>query len=100
MNAQPQTLSEYIALIREHLVCDNCGRYTGSLAESKYLPPPYAIAVDKVGPDDEVSALIAFEWHMLGLLRQGLFAIRHPQSKGRCVTVREWYDERADDEPD
>jgi hypothetical protein len=94
---QPQSGAEYITAIRAKLVCDRCGRYVGSLAESRYLPPPYPIAVGAIGPDDEVAAQIRFEWHMVGRLSEGAFAIRHPQSRDRCVSVREWYDERAED---
>ena len=50
--------------------------------------------------DDEAATLIGFEWHMLGLLRQNKFTIRHPQSKGRCVSIREWYAEQDEDEQD
>jgi hypothetical protein len=89
-NNQPQTLPEFIDAIRAGLRCDKCGRYIGSLGQKQYLPPPYPVALDKIGADDEVAALIGFEWHMLGLLREGKFTIRHPQLDDRCVSVREW----------
>ena len=87
--AQPQTLREYIDALRAGLVCDRCGKYVGSLAAKRYLPPPYPGALDKIG-DDEVEALIGFEWHMLDRMRNGNFTIRHPQRKGRCISFREW----------
>lgn len=95
----PETIPEFIDAIREGLVCDRCGRYIGSLGGRQYVPPPYPIALDKIGADDEVAALIGFEWHMLSLLRIGKFTIRHPQREGRCVSVREWMadDEEADE---
>jgi hypothetical protein len=98
---QPRTIGEYVEAIRAGLVCDRCGRYVGSLGPSRYLPPPYPIALDRLGPDDEVEALVGFEWHMLGRLRQGNFAIRHPQQDGHCVSIRDWAagdDDNADDE--
>jgi hypothetical protein len=95
---QPQTIAEFIEAIRAGLVCDRCGRYIGSLGTSRYLPPPYPVALDKIGADDEVAALIGFEWHMVGLLRAGKFTIRHPEREGRCVSMREWA--RYDDEDD
>lgn len=100
---QPRTIAEFVEAIRAGLVCDRCGRYVGSLGASRYLPPPYPIALDKLGPDDEVGALVGFEWHMLGRLRQGNFVIRHPQRDGRCVSIQDWTaddDEDADDEGD
>jgi hypothetical protein len=64
------------------------------------VPPPYPIALDKIGADDEVAALIGFEWHMLSLLRDGKFTIRHPQRDGRCVSIREWMAADDDEEVD
>lgn len=98
MNEASRTLSDYISEIRRDLVCDQCGRYVGSLSASKYVPPPYPIAIERIEEDDEAATLIGFEWHMLGLLRQGKFTIRHPQSKGRCVSIREWYAEQDEAE--
>jgi hypothetical protein len=94
----PQNIPEYVAAIRARLVCDRCGKYVGSLTESTYLPPPYPIAAGAAGPDDEVAAMVSFEWHMANKLSDDIFTIRHPQSKGRCVSVRQWYDERGDDD--
>jgi hypothetical protein len=96
MNEQPKTLREFIAAIREGLVCERCGRYVGSLAEEKYRPAPYPVALDRIGDDDEAEALIGFEWHMLNRMREGNFVIRHPELDGRCVSYRQWLD--ADDE--
>ena len=96
---QPTTLAEFIEAIRAGLVCVRCGRYIGSLGAKKYLPPPYPVALDKISSDDEVAALVGFEWHMLGRLREGNFTIRHPEVDGRCVTMREWSaHEHGDDE--
>ncbi len=86
---QPRTPREFIEQLRAGLVCDRCERYVGSLAARRYLPPPYAVALDRVH-DDEVEALIGFEWHMLNRMRHGNFVIRHPQRDGRCVSYREW----------
>jgi hypothetical protein len=97
MPPPPQTLREFIDALREGLVCDRCGKYVGSLATKRYLPPPYPVALDKIS-DDEVEALIGFEWHMLDRMRHGNFTIRHPQSKGRCVSFREWISEGRDDD--
>lgn len=94
--AQAKTIGEYIQEIRKGLVCDRCGRYVGSLATKKYLPPPYPVAVGEIPVDDEVSSLVAFEWHMLGLLRGGSFSIRHPEKDGRCVSIREWLEDEED----
>ena len=101
MPAAPQTLSEFIDALREGLVCDRCGKYVGSLAKKRYLPPPYPVALDRITDHDEVEALIAFEWHMLDRLRQGNFTIRHPQRDGHCITFREWLasDEDEDEDP-
>lgn len=95
-STQPQTIAEFIEAIRAGLVCDRCGRYIGSLGATRYLPPPYPVALDRIGADDEVAALIGFEWHMVGLLRDGKFTIRHPERDGQCVSVKEWA--RYDDE--
>lgn len=94
--SQPKKIAEYIDEIRAGLVCDRCSRYVGSLAQKQYLPPPYPVALDKIGADDEVAALVGYEWHMLGLLREGRFTIRHPQREDRCISIREWA--RDDDE--
>lgn len=96
----PKTLAEYIDEIRKGLVCDRCGRYVGSLAAKRYLPAPYPVALDRI-QDAEAEALIAYEWHMLGRLRQGNFVIRHPEIDGKCVSYREWLaaeDEEEDTE--
>ncbi len=99
-DSPPRTMAEFIDAIRAGLVCDRCGRYVGSLAAKRYLPPPYPIALDKIGADDEVAALVGFEWHMLGLLRDGGFTVRHPQRRGACVSIRDWYadEDEIDDE--
>lgn len=86
----PRTMRDYIETIREGLVCERCGKYIGSLAADRYLPPLYPVAVEDSEPDDEVRALVAFEWHMLGMLRQGRFTLRHPSREGECVSVEEW----------
>ena len=96
----PSSINEFIEAIRAGLVCDRCGRYVGSLAARKYLPPPYPVALDKITADDEVSALVGFEWHMLNRLRNGNFTIRHPQGRGRCVSLREWAELDDDDAED
>ena len=97
---QPSTIPEFIDAIRSGLVCERCGRYIGSLGATTYLPPPYAVALDKIASDDEVSALVGFEWHMLGRLRDGNFTIRHPEIDGACVTMREWLARQDDDDDD
>lgn len=94
---QPATLSEFIDAVRAGLVCDRCGRYVGSLGPAKYLPPAYPVALDKIPADDEVGALVGFEWHMLNRMREGNFVIRHPQGRGRCVSLREWAEQEEDD---
>jgi hypothetical protein len=86
----PRTLGELVDAVRGGLVCERCGRYIGSLGSNRYLPAPYPVAVGSVGPDDEASALAAFEWYMLGRLRVDNFVIRHPEIDGRCVSMREW----------
>lgn len=98
MVQQPNTLAEFIDAIRSGLICDRCGTYVGSLAQKRFLPVPYLVALDKIGADDEAETLIGFEWHMVGLLRQGKFVIRHPQRDGRCITFREWAAEDDDDD--
>ena len=95
---QPQTVSEFIEAIRTGFVCDKCGRYIGSLGATKYLPPPYPVALDKIPVDDEVAALVGFEWHMLQRLRDGNFTVRHPQLDGRCSSLREWAQAQAEDD--
>ena len=98
MEQQPRTLSEFIDAIRCHLVCDHCGKYIGGLARKRFMPAPYAVALGKIGAEDEAEALIGFEWHMVGLLREGRFTLRHPQLDGRCVSFRQWASS-GDDEP-
>lgn len=103
MTSTPRTLREYIETIRDGLVCERCGRYVGSLAADSYLPPLYPVAVEESPSDDEARALVAFEWHMLGMLRQGKFVLRHPSRDGACVPVEEWQrdgEEEEDDEED
>lgn len=102
MTTTPRTLREHIDVIREGLVCERCGRYIGSLASDSYLPPAYPIAVEDSTPDDEVRALVAFEWHLLGMMRQGKFVIRHPERDGQCVSLEEWArdEEDGDGEPE
>jgi hypothetical protein len=97
MAEAPKTLSDLVTEVRTGLVCDRCGKYVGSLATKRYLPPPYPVALDRITADQEVEALIGFELHMIGRMRHGNFVIRHPQVDGRCVSVREWA-ERDDDE--
>jgi hypothetical protein len=94
----PGSITEFIAAIREGLVCERCKRYIGSLGETTYVPPPYPVALDKITSDDEVAALVGFEWHMLGRLRDGNFTIRHPEIDGRCATMREWLTHEHDDD--
>lgn len=99
MTGQPKTLAEFIDGVRDGLTCDRCGKYVGGIARERFRPPPYPVALDKIGAEDEGEALIGFEWYMLNLLRQGKFTIRHPQRDDRCVTFREWAaEEIADDE--
>lgn len=98
-------MREYIETIREGLVCERCGKYIGSLAVDSYLPPLYPVAVDGSEPEDEVRALVAFEWHMLGMLKQGKFTVRHPSRDDVCVSLDEWArddedDEAAEEEPE
>lgn len=90
MGQHPRTLSEFIDAIRGSLVCDRCGKYIGGLARKRFLPAPYPVALGRIGADDEAEALIGFEWHMVGLLRDGKFVLRHAQLEGRCVSFREW----------
>lgn len=91
-------MGDLVAEVRRGLVCERCGKYVGSLAGRRYLPPPYPVALDRVGAAHEAEALIGFELHMIGRLRRGNFVIRHPQRDGRCVSVREWLEAEADDE--
>lgn len=100
MSPTPRRVSDVIAEIRGGLVCARCGKYIGSLAEWRYLPPPYPVAIGPLASDDEVDALIGFEWHMLGLMRAGKFVIRHPERDGHCVTFREWIASDDDGEDD
>jgi hypothetical protein len=94
----PRTLTEYIETIREGFVCARCGKYVGCLAASEYVPPPYPVAVEDTPADDEARSLVTFEWHMLGLLRQGKFTLAHPQRDGLCISAQEWA--RGEDEDD
>jgi hypothetical protein len=94
----PRTVGDFINILRTEYVCSRCGRYIGSLAPTRYLPPPYPVALDKVGTDDEVAALVGFEWYMLKRLREGNFVLRHPQRRGRCVSIREWAESDDDDD--
>ena len=48
MTQGPKTLAELIAEVRAGLVCDRCGKYVGSLAAKRYLPPPYPVALDRM----------------------------------------------------
>jgi hypothetical protein len=102
MDQQPATMAEFIAAIRGGLVCDRCGKYVGSLAERRYMPPAYPVALGRITAEDEVEALVGFEWHMLNRMRGGNFTIRHPQINGACVTFREWVEsnDEYDDEDD
>ncbi|MBI5283814.1 MAG: hypothetical protein HY874_01855 [Chloroflexi bacterium] len=100
MVQQPKSFAELIAEIRSGLVCGRCGKYVGSLAERRYLPPPYAVALDKITAEDEVEALIGFERHMLARMRNGNFTISHPQVDGKCATFREWIEREDDDYED
>lgn len=95
-----KTLADLVAEVRSGLVCDRCGKYVGSLATKSYLPPPYPVALDRITAEQEVEALIGFELHMIGRVRQGNFVIRHPQVDGRCVTVREWVERDDEAESD
>jgi hypothetical protein len=98
MVPQPKTLAEFIEAVRAGLVCDRCGKYVGGLALKRYRPAPYPVALDKIGADDEAEALLGFEWHMVNLLHQGKFVIRHPQRDGRCVSIREWMEADVDED--
>lgn len=98
MADQPKSIADFIEEIRTGLVCERCGRYVGSLAKSRYLPPPYPVALDRMGTEQEVEALIGFEWHMLSLMREGRFVIRHPEREGRCVSIQEWAEHQEEDE--
>jgi len=100
MTQGPKTLAELIAEVRAGLVCDRCGKYVGSLATKSYLPPPYPVALDRISADEEVEALLGFELHMIGRMRQGNFVIRHPERDGQCVSVREWVEHGEDDDED
>ena len=90
MSESPTRLGDLITEIRAGLVCERCGKYIGALATKRYLPPPYPVALDRISSNDEAEALIGFEYHMLGLLRQGRFVIRHPERDGQCISFREW----------
>jgi hypothetical protein len=97
---QPSTIPEFIDAIRAGLVCERCGGYIGSLGTKSYLPPPYPVALDKIPADDEVAALVGFEWYMLGRLRDRNFTLLHPEIDGACVSMREWlaHEHGEDDE--
>lgn len=79
-------------------MCGRCGRYIGALAPTRYKPAPYAVALDKIGADDELAALVGFEWHMVQRLRDGNFVLRHPERDGVCVSMREWLRDADDDD--
>ena len=97
----PRSMAAYIEAIRAGFVCDRCGRYVGTLSETQYLPPIYPIAFEDIPADDEARSLVQFEWHMLGMLRQGKFVLRHPERDGVCVAMHEWArSEEGDDEDD
>lgn len=98
MPAPPTTLTDYIETIRAGYVCSRCHRYVGSLANSEYVPPPYPVHVDGLSEQDEVQALVRFEWHMLGLLNQRKFTLAHPERDGVCVPIAEWSREDPEDE--
>lgn len=98
MSESSGRLGDLIAEIRGGLVCERCGKYIGSLAAKRYLPPPYPVALDRIPADDEAEALIGFEYHMLGMLRRGKFVIRHPERDGQCVSFREWVESEDDDD--
>jgi len=102
MEDVPRNMAEYIETIRAGLVCERCGRYVGSLAATRYQPPLYPVAFEDIPADDEARSLIQFEWHLLGMMRQGRFVIRHPEKDGQCVSMQEWAaadeDEDEDDE--
>lgn len=93
----PRSLAEYIETIRDGLVCNRCGRYVGSLTTNRFIPPLYPIAFEDVPPDDEARSLVSFEWHLLGMLRQGKFVIRHPEREGACISIEQWAAEEEDD---
>ncbi len=97
MSEQPRTLADFIEAVRAGLTCDRCGRYVGALARTRFRPAPYPVALDKIGVENEAEALTGFEWHMVGLLRQEKFVIRHPQRDGRCVSFSDWADDDQDD---
>jgi hypothetical protein len=97
MSQQPRTLAEFIDAVREGLVCERCGKYVGGIAQKQFLPAPYPVALDKIGVDDEAEALIGFEWHMVQLVREGVFVVRHPERDGACITFREWADDDDDE---
>lgn len=97
---QPKTFSEFIDAVRAELVCDRCGRYVGSMDAERYKPAPYPVALGKIDADHEAEALVGFEWHMVGLLRQTAFAVRHPEHDGRCVSFREWAAANASEDED
>ena len=71
--------------------------YVGALSRTRFRPAPYPVALDKIGAEDEAEALIGFEWHLVGLLRQEKFVIRHPQVDGHCASFREWADDDEDE---
>ncbi len=99
-NSLPKSIAEFIDAIRAGLTCARCGQYVGSLAAKRYRPPPYPVALDKITADDEVAALVGFEWHMLGRMRDGNFTIMHPERDGQCVSMREWLASDDDDDDD
>lgn len=98
--SSPKTLRDLVSDVRTQLVCDRCGKYIGSLAPTRYLPAPYPVQLGPIGMDDEAAAIVGFELHMASLVREGKFTLRHPQAKGRCVSVREWLAESEDEDGD
>jgi hypothetical protein len=48
------------------------------------------VAFGDVPLEDEARSLVSFEWHMLGMLRQGKFALCHPERDGECISLEDW----------
>jgi hypothetical protein len=98
MTTQPQTLGDFVEVLHREYVCERCQKYVGSVSRERYLPAPYPVAVGAL-QDDEVAALVGFEWYMLGLMRDGKFVLRHPERHGACISFREWISaDEADDQ--